>query len=91
MMETDLQSEVERLREEVESYRQRELADLRAALSAAREEADHFRREAQRNADIGRQVAAGYQQQLTEMRTKLEAYQELQNGRSTIARGRVVA
>lgn len=41
-----LQAEVERLRDEVESYRQRELADLRTQLAAAREAAEHYRAEA---------------------------------------------
>ena len=34
-------TELERLRAEVEAHRQRELAELRSALAAAREEATH--------------------------------------------------
>ena len=72
MIAESLESEVERLRAEVESYRQRELTELRSALAAARQEADHFRAEAHRNADIGRQIAAQSQQQISELRTTLE-------------------
>lgn len=72
MIAESLESEVERLRAEVESYRQRELTELRSALAAARQEADHFRAEAHRNADIGRQIAAQSQQQISELRTKLD-------------------
>lgn len=43
-----LQAEVERLRVELEVYRQRELADLKGQLAAAREAAEHYRNEAHR-------------------------------------------
>lgn len=72
MIAESLESEVERLRAEVESYRQRELTELRSALAAARQEADHFRAEAHRNADIGRQIAAQSNQTISDLRTKLE-------------------
>lgn len=73
MSDSDLQAEVDRLRAEVESYRQRELADLKAALSVAQHEAAHYRAEAQRNAEVGRQIASECQQQIVELRSKLEA------------------
>lgn len=65
--------ELSRLRAELESHRQREVAELRAALAFAREEAAHFRGEAYRNADIGKQVAANYEKQIVELKTKLGA------------------
>ena len=71
-MTEDLQAEVERLRAEVESHRQRELAELRSALAIAREESAAYRQEAYRNAEAGRQIAHGYQQQITELTTKLQ-------------------
>lgn len=80
-MSEPLQAEVERLRAEVESYRQREVAELRTALAAAREDAAHYRAEAQRNADLGRQIAAEYQNKITELQTKLNAREDLSNGR----------
>lgn len=73
MAAESLEDEVVRLRAEVESHRTRELAELRAALSTAQAEVAHFRAEAQRNADLGRQIAAGYQEQLTEARARLDA------------------
>lgn len=72
MSAESLESEVERLRAEVESYRQRELAELRAALASARDEAAHYRAEAQRNAETGRVIAAGYQATIAELRAKIE-------------------
>ncbi len=73
MAAESVEDEVARLRAEVESYRARELADLRSALSVAQAESAHFRFEAQRNADLGRQIAADYQEQLTQARAKLDA------------------
>jgi hypothetical protein len=53
-----LQAEVEKLRSEVESHRQRELAELKSALAAAREDASHYRAEAYRiNANFQNLVA----------------------------------
>lgn len=74
MSDDALQSEIERLRAEVESHRQRELADLRAALAVAREEAVHYRQEAERNAAAGRQIASSYQQQVIELTAKLNQF-----------------
>lgn len=64
-------TEVERLRAEVESHRQRELADLKSALAAAREEAIHYRREAERNAEIGRKIHNEAQQTISDLRAQL--------------------
>lgn len=68
-----LQQEVARLREEVEAHRRREMEAIRASLAAAQAAAEHYRAEAHRNADIGRQIAADYQRQLAELRAKMEA------------------
>lgn len=64
-------TEVESLRTELDSYRQRELADLRSALAAAREAAEHYRAEAIRNADVGKQLAARYEKEVEELRREL--------------------
>lgn len=77
MSEETLQAEVERLRAEVESHRQRELADLRAALAAAREEAQHFRQEAVRISETGREIARNYEVQIAELRSKLDVFTRL--------------
>jgi len=67
------QDELVRLRVEVESHRQRELADLRAALSAARGEAAHYRQEAIRLDVAAREIAAEGQAQIAALRMKLQA------------------
>ncbi len=72
------QTEVERLRAQVEAYRQRELEDLRSQLAAARQAADHYRAEALRNADAARQIAAKYDALRMMANTKEEL---LANGR----------
>lgn len=73
MSETQPQSEIDELRQQVEAYRQRELADLKSALAVARQEAEHYRGEAHRNADIGRKIAMESQREITELRAKLDA------------------
>jgi hypothetical protein len=75
-MSAELQAEVERLRAELEAYRQRELADLKTALATARQDAEHFRREAQRNADIGRQIAAEAEARIATLKAQVEAIQQ---------------
>jgi len=77
MTNDEIRAENESLRQQLELYRQRELVDLRQQLAEAKEAADHFRKEAQRNADIGRQVASEYQQQVTELRSKLSTLEQV--------------
>lgn len=81
MSDGDQQAEVERLRAELESYRQRELADLKTALTQCREERDHYKAEAYRNAEAGRQISSGLNQTIVELRSKLESRDLLLNGR----------
>lgn len=77
-----LQEENRNLREEVESYRQRELASLKEALAQAKDEADHFRREAHRNADVGRKIHTEMQAEINKLRGQLEAKERLGNART---------
>jgi len=86
-MTESMEDEVVRLRAEIESYRQRELADLKAALTTARQDADHYRSEAQRNADLGQQIAAGYQQQVADLKSKLDAQNILNQSRRPVIDG----
>lgn len=72
-MSESLENEVQRLRDQVEAYRQQELIDLRTRLAAAEEARDHYRSEAQRNADVGRQIAAQAEQEISSLRAQLEA------------------
>lgn len=72
----DVPSEVERLRAELETYRLRELQGLRDTLAAVVAERDHYKAEAYRNADIGRQIHQDAQAELTKLRTQLEVKQQ---------------
>lgn len=77
-----LSEENRKLRDRIEEGRQREMTDLRQRLIESDAKVEHFRNEAQRNADIGRQVAAEYERKLTELKGKVEAY-ERTNARPT--------
>jgi predicted ATPase len=74
-MSESLESENQRLRDQVEAYRQQELTDLRSRLAEAERARDHYRQEAQRNADVGRQIAAQAEQEIQSLRAQLEAIQ----------------
>lgn len=81
MAET-LEEKVSRLEAEVESHRQRELAELRSALAAAVEASNHYRNEAHRNADAARQLVAKYEMEIVELRGKLENANRLTSARN---------
>jgi len=83
----DLQTENKRLHAEIETYRQQELAELRLALGESRRAVDHFRSEAERNADLGRKISLEAQAQIAELRAKLEALERLYYGRPIRAAG----
>ena len=76
-----MQAENERLRLLVEEFRQRELADLRKQLDEARDLITHYRAEAERNANIGRQIHLESQQVILDLRAKLDSTQRLPNAR----------
>lgn len=78
-MTTDsgLLAENESLRRQVESYREKEIADLRQRLNEAETRAAHFKAEAERLASVGRQIAAEYQQQVADLKNRLAAYQQV--------------
>ena len=67
--------ENQKLRSLLEEHRQREMSDLRQRLSESQAKEEHYRNEAQRNADIGRQLAAEYERKLSELKVKVEAYE----------------
>ena len=77
----NLQAENEQLRLLVEEYRQREVVELRQALTEARVEAAHYRAEADRNANIGRQIHVESQATIADLRSKLESTQRIPNAR----------
>lgn len=76
-----VQAENEELRQQVEAYRLRELEDLRTQLAEAKAAAAHYRAEAERNAEAGRALHREAQAEITRLRTKIEAAENLQNGR----------
>ena len=81
-----LQAELEDLRGQLESYRQRELADLRQRLGAALADASHYRGEAARNSEVGRQIHAEAQATIGRLRDQLQAKEILPNARPVISR-----
>lgn len=69
----DLQQEVAALRKEVEDFRLREVADLRQRLADAEDAAARYREDAYKNAALGHEIAAGYEQELSALRSKVTA------------------
>ena len=77
----NLQAENEKLRQQLEEYRQRELADLREQLAEAKRAVEHYRAEAQRNADLGRQIAAESQGEIARLKERISVLEETRNVR----------
>ncbi len=77
----DLKAENERLRQEIEAYKQRELEQLRQQLSEAREHAEHYKQEANRNASVGHQIYAEMQKQVAALQNELVRAKSLPNMR----------
>ena len=74
-------AELERLRTEVETLRNRELDDLRTRLAEMTAERDHFRVEANRNADVGREIHALAQQQIDFLKAENKILKQQVKGR----------
>lgn len=68
-----ISDELTRLRAELESHRQREVAELRAALAVAREDIAALRAEAQRISDLSKRAITYYEKQIVELKAKLGA------------------
>jgi len=79
-----LQAENDVLREQVEAYRHRELADLRDQLAVAKADASHYRAEAERNAGIGRQIHAESQAEIARLRDRVQTLEGMPNARTII-------
>lgn len=77
--------ELDRLRSELASYRQREMDDLQSALATARADANHYRSEAQRNAELGRKIALNAQAQIAQLKAEIDVLRKASAG---AARGR---
>jgi len=76
-----LQAENAQLRQQLDDHRLRELKELRQQLAEARADVTHYRNEAQRNADLGRQIAAEAQAEFTRLRERVQALEKLPNAR----------
>lgn len=73
MTNEELSAEVDELRAELATIRSAENEKLRVELDAAKHEAEHYRGEANRNAEVGRKIASDCQFQLVDLRSQLEA------------------
>lgn len=78
MEPTQLAAENTELRRKLEEYRQRELTELRERLAKAESDVTHYRNEAARNAEVGRQIAAEAQQTISELRLHLDSARRAQ-------------
>ena len=87
MTQEDLQAEVERLRAELEAYRRRDNETLRTQLAEAMLAAQHYRQEAERNAAVGREIAADAEKRIYELRSQLDTARAMGYG----IRGRPIA
>lgn len=76
-----LQAENVELRQQIEAYRLSELTILREQLAEARAAAEHYRAEAERNAEIGRQIHREAEAELTHLKARLQALEQLPNAR----------
>lgn len=84
MTDESPQSELERLRAEVESYKQRETAELKSALASARAEAAQYREEAlkwqseaRRLSEAGKDLAREAERRENSLRMQLTAKQNV--------------
>lgn len=73
MAEAEAQAEIDRLRAEVESYRQREIEQLQAQLAAARQDAAHYRAEAQRISALAQTRDSEQEAEITRLRGQIES------------------
>jgi len=81
-----LQAEVAKLRQVVDEHRRSEIDRLRSELETALTAADHYRAEATRNADLGRQIYAEMKAKVDNLESQLKAMQQLPNGRPSFTR-----
>ena len=73
MSDESLQAEVARLKAEVESYKQQELASLRSQLAAALEAANHYKQECYRLSQVAVAIDSNAQEMVSKLKAQLEA------------------
>lgn len=76
-----LQAENEALRAELDGCRRRELEALRTQLAEAKAAAEHYRLEAQRNADLGREIHREGQAESARLKARIQSLEQLPNAR----------
>ncbi len=81
-----LQAENEELRQQIDSHRQREVAELRQQLAEARAEVVHYRSEAFRNVEVGRQLHAEAQGEITRLKNRVQVLEGMSNARPAKSR-----
>jgi 2',3'-cyclic-nucleotide 2'-phosphodiesterase (5'-nucleotidase family) len=77
-----LKAENKRLSKLVEEYRKKEVEELRQRLAEAEAMVEHYRAEAQRNADVGRQISSEYEKKINELKGRVETYERAASPRS---------
>ena len=77
-------AENETLRQQVEAYRQGELTTLRESLAEAKNASAHYRTEAERNAELGRQIHREGQSEIERLKTRVQALEHLPNARANL-------
>ncbi len=82
MSSNDLQGENAELRQRIEEYRLRELSSLQELLAQARAEVAHYRAEAERNADLGRQIHREAEAERVRLQTRIQSLEQLPNDRA---------
>jgi HAMP domain-containing protein len=70
--EDEVRSEVERLRQEVEAARLREIEVAQSELARLRAEVKHYRAEAERNAVIGRRIYVEMQGEVERLKNTIQ-------------------
>ena len=80
---SDGTDELQVLRQQVEEFRRSELTNLKEQLASAMADVSHYRAEAQRNADLGRQIHLEAQTTISRLQERLSALEQLPNARDT--------
>jgi hypothetical protein len=70
------QAEIAKLREQIEAFRLREVEDLRTQLTEAKAQAVHYRQEAERNVQIGHQIAREAEAERARLRERISALEQ---------------
>lgn len=70
------QAEVLTLRQQIEDYRLHEIEDLRVQLAEAKSNTVHYRQEAERNAQLGHQIAREAEAERARLRERISVLEQ---------------